>query len=57
MTQDERDVLNAAIRAVHVEERGKIVVADISKDANAIGDLIRAVAKLQRSRQDYWRET
>ncbi len=57
MTQDERDVLDAALAAVDVETRGNLVIGDISKDAKSVGELVRAVMKLKSRKQDYWRQT
>jgi hypothetical protein len=58
MTKAERDVIDAACRAVNVDRSGRVITADISKDPALLGALIRAVAILQDSKtNDYWRET
>lgn len=56
MTQAERDVLDAARDAVTIEQHGTITVADISKNHERVGALVRAVAKLKQAGADYWRE-
>jgi hypothetical protein len=57
MTKLERDVVDAACRAVEVERVGRVTKADVSKDPAAISALLRAVVILQDSRDnDYWRE-
>ena len=57
MTQAERDVLDAAIAAVVIEQRGRFEVADISTDAKRVGALVRAVRVLasERAKASYWR--
>jgi hypothetical protein len=47
MTQDERDVIEAAKAAVTIEDGDRIVVADISKDPERIGALVRTVVRLR----------
>jgi hypothetical protein len=57
VTQAERDVIEAARAAVDVTPTGRFIVADITRDGEKLGALVKAVVALNRERAatSYWR--
>jgi hypothetical protein len=57
MTQAERDVIDAARAAVHVDTTGRVIVGDMVRDSEKLGALVRAVMRLNSERvaSAYWR--
>jgi hypothetical protein len=57
MTQAERDVIEAARAAVHVDTTGRLIVGDIVRDSEKLAALVRAVMRLNSERltSAYWR--
>lgn len=59
MTDEEREVIEAAKAAVVVTHLARVDTADISSDPEKIGRLVSAVYRLTLKKRnvDYWRTT
>ena len=56
VTKEQREVYEAAIDAVDVDDNGRMVYADISRDPEKVSRLVKAVMALKSRRYQYWRE-